>query len=140
MARLDAAFTARDWSAMRRLYHPDALIFTVTGGPNPFPADSVIAELERASNDAIYKVTAAPPRSLDEHAAVITGSVRWRTPSGAFEDASHTWLITVKDELVYRQAIYATPADAIAAYAELGLNLGVEPTAADGPELVPLLD
>jgi hypothetical protein len=33
MARLDAAFAARDWSAMRRLYHPHALIFTVTGGP-----------------------------------------------------------------------------------------------------------
>ena len=128
ISRLDAAFAARDWSAMQGLYHPDALVFTVTGGPKPFPADTVIAELERASSDAAYKVSAGPPQSLDDYAAIITGSVRWRTPSGAFEDASHTWLITVKDDLVYRQAIYSTAADAIAAYAELGLNLGVGPT------------
>ena len=110
---------------MRALYHPDALVFTVTGGPEPLAADELIAELERVSDDFVYLVTSAETIAVDDHAAVVTGRMRRRLPAGGFEDAGHVWLITVRDGLVYRQAVHHDPAAAREAYARLGVTLGV---------------
>jgi hypothetical protein len=125
VAELSRVFVTRDWSAMRALYHPEALILTVTAGPAPLAADSVVGELERASQDFIYFVTGSEPSAIDEHAAVVTGRIRRRMPQGGFEDAAHVWLLTVRDGLIYRQGVYRTPEEARAAYADLGIGLGV---------------
>jgi hypothetical protein len=125
VAELSRVFATRDWQAMRALYHPAALILTVTGGPVPLPADAVVAELERASQDLIYSVTGSDPSAIDENAVVITGRMRRRMPQGGFEDAAHVWLLTVRDGLIYRQGVYHSPAEARAAYERLGVSLGV---------------
>jgi hypothetical protein len=127
VAELSRVFAtrARDWSAMRALYHPDALVFTVTGGPDPLPADEVIAELERASKDVWYSVTGSQPVALDEQAVIVTGRMRRRMPQGGFEDAGHVWLLTVRDSLIYRQGVYRTPEEAADAYRRLGVGLGI---------------
>jgi hypothetical protein len=122
---LSRVFAARDWRAMRALYHPDALILTVTGGPEPLTADEVVAELERASQEAVYSVTASDPVALDEHAAFVTGRMRWRLPHGGFEEAGHVWLLIARDGLIYRQGVYDDAQRARDAYAELGVELGV---------------
>jgi hypothetical protein len=125
LARLSQAFVATDWSAMSELYHPDALIVTVTGGPAPLTAAEVIAELRRATSDDWYLVKASEPQVLGVDAAIVTGRMRRRLPQGGFEDASHVWLLTVRDGLIYRQAVYGDPAKATAAYERLGVTLGV---------------
>jgi hypothetical protein len=125
VAELSRVFATRDWRAIRALYHPHALVFTVTGGPKALAADEVVAELERASQDFIYFVTGSDPAALDEHAAVVTGRIRRRMPEGGFEDAAHVWLLTVREGLIYRQGVYRSPEEARAAYASLGVTLGV---------------
>jgi hypothetical protein len=125
VGELSRVFAARDWRAMRALYHPGALVFTVTGGPKALAADEIVAELERASQDFIYFVTGSDPAALDEHAAVVTGRIRRRMPQGGFEDAAHVWLLTVREGLIYRQGVYRSPEEARAAYASLGVTLGV---------------
>jgi hypothetical protein len=125
VAELSQVFATRDWRAMRALYHAEALIFTVTGGPAPLAADALVAELERASRDFIYFVTGSEPSAIDEHAAVVTGRIRRRMPQGGFEDAAHVWLLTVREGLIYRQGVYRTPEEARTAYARLGVSLGV---------------
>ncbi len=125
IANLAKVFAARDWRGMRALYHPDARILTVTGGPEPLTADALIAELERVSCDAVYSVTASDPVALDEHAAHVTGRMRWRLPQGGFEEAGHVWLLTVRDGLIYRQGVYDAPREAAEAYERLGITLGV---------------
>jgi len=125
VGELSRVFATRDWRAMRALYHPEALVLTVTGGPTPLSADEVVDELERASQDFIYFVTGSEPDPIDEHAAVVTGRIRRRMPQGGFEDAAHVWLLTVRDGLVYRQGVYRTPEEARGAYARLGVGLGV---------------
>jgi hypothetical protein len=124
VGELSRVFASRDWRAMRALYHPEALILTVTGGPEPLAADEVVAELERASQDFIYFVTGSDPAALDEHAAVVTGRIRRRMPEGGFEDAAHVWLLTVREGLIYRQGVYRTREEASAAYERLGVGLG----------------
>jgi hypothetical protein len=119
----------RDWRAMRALYHPDALILTVTGGPDPLPADAVVDELERAAQDVLYSVKGSEPVALDEHAAMVSGRMRRRMPDGGFQDASHVWLLTVRDDLIYRQGVYHHPEEAADAYRRLGVTLGI--TSAD---------
>ena len=125
IADLAKVFAARDWRAMRALYHPDARILTVTGGPEPLTADALIAELERVSRDAVYSVTASDPVALDEHAAHVTGRMRWRLPQGGFEEAGHVWLLTVRDGLIYRQGVYDDAREAAEAYGRLGVTLGL---------------
>jgi hypothetical protein len=130
VTEMSRVFAARDWIAMRALYHPKALAFTVTGGPAPLAADEVIAELERVSQDFVYSVRGSDPVALDEHAAIVTGRMRRRVPRGGFEDAGHVWLLTVREGLLYRQAVYGDPAEAVEAYERLGVTLGVN----DAPE------
>jgi hypothetical protein len=125
VAELSRVFASRDWGAMRGLYHPDALVFTVTGGPEPLAADEIVAELERASQDFIYFVTGSDPSAIDEHAAIATGRIRRRMPQGGFEDAAHVWLLTVREGLIYRQGVYRSSEAASVAYARLGVSLGV---------------
>jgi hypothetical protein len=122
--QLHRVFSARDWRAMRELYHPSALIFTVTGGPEPLAADEIIGELERASSDLVYSVQGSLPIALDEHAVIVTGPMRRRLPQGGFEEAGHVWLLTVRDDLVYRQGVYRELDAARAAYERLGITLG----------------
>jgi hypothetical protein len=122
---LSKVFAARDWRAMRALYHPDALILTVTGGPEPLTADEIIAELERVSRDLVYTVTASAPVAIDEHAAMVTGRMRRRLPQDGFEEAGHVWLLTVRDGLIYRQSVHHEAEQAVATYRDGGLTLGV---------------
>ena len=125
VAELFRAFNARRWDAVREIYHPDALIFTVTAGPTPLGASEIVDELERASSEIMYSVHADPPIALDEHAVVIVGRMRRKMPRGGFEDASHVWLLTTRDDLVYRQAVHREVAVAVASYDRLGISLGV---------------
>ena len=125
VAELSRVFPTGDWQAMRALYHPSALILTVTGGPTPLTADAVIAQLAQVSEDFVYSVSASDPVPLDEHAAIVTGRMRRRLPGGGFEDASHLWLLTVRDDLVYRQGVFSDQPAAVEAYERLGITLGL---------------
>ena len=116
---------ARDWAAMAALYHPHALIVTVTGGPDPLPADKLIAELQRASEDTWYTVTSWKTVGVDEHAVIVSGRMRRSVPRGGFEDAAHVWLLTVSDDLIYRQGVYGSEEEAADAYRRLGVSLGI---------------
>jgi hypothetical protein len=125
VAELFRAFAARDWRAMRMLYHPKALIFTVTGGPEPLVASQVIRELERASKEFAYAVTASETVEVDEHAVIVSGRMRRRLPEGGFEDAAHVWLLTACEGLIYRQGVYRNRDEAASAYERLGTSLGL---------------
>jgi hypothetical protein len=125
VAELFRVFTARDWALMRQLYHPKALIFTVTGGPAPLLASQVIGELERASKEFAYSVTASETVEFDEHAVMVSGRMRRRLPEGGFEDAAHIWVLTARDGLVYRQGVFHDRDEALGAYERLGTTLGL---------------
>ena len=126
IAELSRVFPTRDWSAVRALYHPNALVITVTGGPTPLSADELIAQLEQASEDFLYSVSGSDLVPVDEHAVIVTGRMRRRLPRGGFEDASHLWLLTVRDDLVYRQGVFPDQQAAVEAYERLGVALGLD--------------
>lgn len=129
-AKLAHVFRAKagDWDALRALYHPDARVVTVTGGPEPLCADALIAELRRASEDTWYSVKTTKAVVVDEHAVIFVGRMRRSVPGGGFEDAGHVWMITVRDDLIYRQRVYGTADEAFASYRELGVALGIDGT------------
>jgi hypothetical protein len=58
--------------------------------------------------------------TLDEHAVFALGSV-----TRAGRPKHLCWLVTFVDGLVYRQGLFESLNDAQAAYAELGLELGM---------------
>jgi ketosteroid isomerase-like protein len=127
VADLHRLYTAEagDLSALREVYHPDALLVTVTGGPDPLPVDRLLAQLEQASRDTWYSVTSWKTDVVDAHAVIVSGRMRRSVPGGGFEDAGHVWLLTVSGGLIYRQGVYGTVEQAAAAYEELGISLGI---------------
>ena len=62
--------------------------------------------------------------ALDEHAAIVAGRMRRRLPHEGFEEAGHVWLLTVRDDLIYRQSVHHEAEEAAAAYRAGGLTLG----------------
>ena len=84
VAELSRVHASRDWRALRAMYHPEALILTVTGGPEPLGPDEVVAELERVSGDFVYSVRGSQPVALDESAAIVTGRMRRRMETGGY--------------------------------------------------------
>jgi hypothetical protein len=125
IGELTRLFERRDWRGVRALYHPRARVLTVMGGDTPLTADEVVAGLERASADWVYSVKGSDAQPLDEHAAIVGGRMRRHVASGGWEDASHTWLLTVRDDLIYRQGVYHDVGEAEQAYARLGPSLGI---------------
>jgi hypothetical protein len=132
ITKLGRVFERGDWPAMRALYHPQALLATVTGGGGALTAEQVIDQLERAADDLIFSVRGSEPVALDEYAAIVTGFMRRRLPGGGWEDAHHAWLLTVRDGLIYRQGVYPNARTAAADYERLGIDLGM-------PDAVPSL-
>jgi hypothetical protein len=130
ITELARVFERGDWAAMGRLYHPRALLATVTGGGVALSAEEVISQLELASGDFVFSVRGSRPAALDEHAAIVTGFMRRRMPTGGWEEARHVWLLTVRDDLIYRQAVYSDARSAAAAYERFGIDLGMPAAAA----------
>ena len=114
-----------DLSAMRALFHPDARLRTIVGGPQVLTAGEAITSLEQARRDGWFAVTLEAPVALDEHAATLRGRVRRSVPGGGFADDGHSWTLTVRDGLIYRQCVYAFAGEAAAAYQQLGVCLGI---------------
>jgi hypothetical protein len=110
---------------MRALYHPEALLQTVTGGSEPVAPEELIAGLERVSRDTWFSVQSWKNLAIDDHAVLIVGRMRRSMPSGGFEDVSHVWLLTVRDGLIYRQGVFGTVDAAADSYRQLGVSLGV---------------
>jgi ketosteroid isomerase-like protein len=136
VAKLERAYRARegDWSALRALYHPDARLMMVTGGPDPLTVDGLFSQLAQATQDTWYSVKTTKTLVIDEHAVVLVGRMRRSVPGGGFEDAGHVWLLTVRDGLIYRQGVYSTAEEAAAAYQVLGVSLGI--SAAPPPDVM----
>jgi hypothetical protein len=44
----------------------------------------VISQLELASDDFVFSVRGSQPMALDEHAAIVTGFMRRRMPTGGW--------------------------------------------------------
>ena len=56
---------------------------------------------------------------------LVPSRMRRRLPHEGFEEAGHVWLLTVRDDLIYRQSVHHEAEEAAAAYRAGGLTLGV---------------
>jgi ketosteroid isomerase-like protein len=120
-----AAYTRQDWDALRRLYHPSAVIVSVVGGERRLSRDELVDLLADAASDLVYRATSTHAETIDEEALIVVGRVRHRTESGGFQDSAYVWLWTLRDDLIYRSVAYPSSRDARAAYAELGVMLAL---------------
>lgn len=117
------AFATRDWTALRALYHDEALILSVAGGDRLLTPDELI-EVLAAIEVKRYLTDDDETDALDENAVIVAGLVRERhaveityTPSA--------WVLTFKDGLVWRSRAYDSVEEARAAYAQAGIDLGM---------------
>lgn len=120
LERLRSAADAGDLEEVRRLCHPEALLVLRISDGRALSLDDPIALLRLESEAGEHEPTHYYVDSLDEHAAIALGYV---TRQGIGKHLC--WLLTFVDGLVYRQALLQSPTEAQAAYAELGLELGM---------------
>jgi hypothetical protein len=86
----------------------------------PLALDEALDLLRAEADAGEHEPTHYYVNDLDEHAVVALGFVTRRG-----QEKHLCWLVTFVDGLVYRQALYRSLGDAEAAYAELGIELGV---------------
>ncbi len=128
-ALTEAVLDARarsDWAALRALCHDEARLCTVAAPEDILPPDSFVQVLNRATNESVYAIDGMTVDPIDDDAALVSGQARYPLAGGGFGDGSRAWILTYKDGQLYRLHPFPTAAKARAAYAEHGLDLGVE--------------
>ena len=118
------AHRAQNWARLRTLLHPHARIGTFAGGGRPEDPETAIARLREAHADFLYQADVANLTELDSQAVVLEGRVQYRNDRG-WADSERTWLYVIRDELLYRSAVYRSSDLARAEYETLGPTLGV---------------
>jgi hypothetical protein len=119
------AYQRADWPALRALYHDDALLSPIAAQHEIVNPDALVRLLAHVTSETVYEIDGTETIAIDDHAALVTGRIRFPLPAGGFGEGQRTWLLTYKDDLLYRTCAFTSPAKARAAYAEHGLDLGI---------------
>ena len=121
---LAAAFNAGQWPQVRELYHDEALLCTVAANHQVLGPDELMEVFARLDETAylIGKDQRVVP--IDDHAIMVIASLRHENSMGVAHDQV-CWLLTFKDDLVFRSRDYPSEQTARSAYAEHGLELGI---------------
>jgi hypothetical protein len=127
IGRVEEAFESRNWQELRGLYHDQALLRIQSGHGEIVGPDGLIAALKPldASSFDIGDVTY---HAIDDSAVLASGRLRYRLESGGFADSARTWIVTFKDDLVWRTDYFHSEPDAVHAYEEHGIDLGIDAT------------
>lgn len=125
IADVDSAFKASAWSALRRLYHDDALLCTVAAHERVVGPDELM-EIFEALEGTAYSIGETRTVAVDDATVLVSAQIRYPLEQGGLADSHRTWLLTFRDGLVWRTRFYRTEADARSAYAQLGVDLGIE--------------
>jgi hypothetical protein len=121
---LEREFTARRWSDVRSLYHDEALLRTVAAGHRVLDPDELM-EVFAHLDDTVYLIgSERRVIPIDDNAAMVIASLRHESSMGVAHDQV-CWLLTFKDELVFRSSDYVSEAAARSAYGENGIGLGI---------------
>ena len=91
----------------------------------------LVSALRSATEESRYAAYLYHVEEIDENAACAVGSFHSFT-KGAVEATPACWVVTFVDVLLYREALFASIAEARQAYGELGIELGI-------PAAVPVL-
>ena len=121
---VDAAFTEGDWATLRSLYHDDARLNTIAAHERVVGPDELIeifAGLEHTS----YQVGDTTTEAIDDHAVIVSAHLRYPDEDGGVVYAPKSWVLTFKDDLLYRSRAYPSPDRARAAYRRHGVELGM---------------
>lgn len=121
---LRAALEEQDWTRLRSLYHPDARIATVLSRGRPLGADESVGAIRAAVEAGTYASDWMHMEDLDEHAVLTIGGVRTSPDEGRVVRQT-CWVSTFRDGLVYRTVAFASVPEALRAYRDLGVELGI---------------
>ena len=121
---LAAAFNSKQWDTVRSLYHDEALLRTVAADHKVLGPDELMAVFSNLdkTNYLIGEEQSVIP--IDDQAFMVIASLRYENSRGIAHDQK-CWLLTFKDNLVFRSSDYPNEWAARAAYAEHGIDLGI---------------
>ena len=119
------AYVEADWARLRSLYHDDALLCTIAAHQEILPPDQLIGIFRELSEHSVYEVHQQGVEAIDDSAVLVSGQIRYPLPNGGFGHGERTWVLTYKDGLLYRSCAYRNEAQARAAYAGGGIELGI---------------
>ncbi len=128
VARFNLAIRSLDWVAMRACCTDDSIIDSLTAGA-PLGPDETVAAVRAAYQDGVYSVSVWTHETLDPNAVLSRGRVQYRPGPGRMSDATHFWLTTGRDGLMWRVKVFSRRDAALAHLAAHGPTLGLARTA-----------
>ncbi len=124
LASFSDAYQRGDWTELRSFYHEDALLCTQAAYQRVVGPDEVVSIFADLEGTA-YSLGQTTSVAIDESAALVSAQLRYPLEHGGMADGHRYWVITFKDDLVYRTCFYRSEAEARTAYDEHGLDLGI---------------
>ena len=82
---------------------------------------TAFAGLEHTS----YQVGETTTEAIDDSAVIVSAQLRYPDEQGGVVYAPKSWVLTFKDDLLYRSRAYPSPDRARAAYRRHGVELGM---------------
>jgi len=118
------AYASGDVSALVDLYDENALICSAAEPDVAVRRDELFDRSDVLQRT--HLVGAIDRIPIDETAGLLRATARTAAADGRYRPAAeHVWLLTFRDNLIYRQRVLGSRADAIAFYARHGVDLGM---------------
>ena len=118
-----AAHRGADWDGVRRLLHPEARIGVFSTGGRPANPEDALEAMRQAHAQTTYTAYVNEIEELDGNGFLLLGRVRYPHESGGFADVERVWVYVLRDDLLYRSAMFPSALEARQAYA---VNPGLE--------------
>jgi ketosteroid isomerase-like protein len=113
------AYERGDLNGLAELVHPDADVEMVfLGGGAAHGRDELRGTLEQAQA-GVHRPSITSIDALADDAAVMVGRVQHVDERGALSDRKAMWLAVLRDELIWRVRLVASPEEARAVYAQV---------------------
>ena len=112
-----AAHRGADWDGIRRLLHPEARIGVFSTGGRPADPEDALEAMRQAHAQTTYTAYVKEIEELDGNGFLLLGRVRYPHESGGFADVERVWVYVLRDDLLYRSAMFTSALEARQTYA-----------------------
>ncbi len=114
-----------NWSAMRRLLHPQARLESLAAPGAVLSPEELVAAIEAAMTRGLYTVRNWAVELLDPHTAIADGRVRYRVGASGISDEGRVWVSSERDGLIWRMRILFTREEVLGRHRDSGIDLGL---------------
>jgi hypothetical protein len=122
--RFNGAIRRGDWETMRATLDDNAVIESISAQLELGP-DELVAWVAKVTREGAYSVESWQLEQIDDAAVIGTGHARFKVDKQHTTDSAYAWLLTGRNNLIWRLRPFSSRSDALACLERCGHGLGL---------------